>query len=549
MIKRRLLNYLLYRIIIVMGILFISGDVLAGTATNGRFTLTFQNLQSGDKSERSFLQSYQMTTRDKFFRTNDVAISLYFNSSKNFTHNRTNLRYRGQVEIKNPYYSLNSLFTPKQRVTPLEQEMSQERMQNQHTLAIHIPKLPHVRLSYERDQRYTNGEVIVNTRSIRGDLDYRYKILHFNLNRWNERIENKSTSSTTVTGGSARILKTFGATTVSSGYEYQATESTQENAFIRRVVNQIFSGLLSSRYKKYITGSLSLTSKRLSLNNDETLEGRNDTYAFHASILPAYPLHFDISRDYRLSKQDGTKRISDYMSTQVVLTGKITKRASGRIHVNRRFNMNGTNAIIPANLYIASVSSQAYRGIDLRAEINVSERQDLSSQGASSELKRFQTTSIFDMFLRPRKNFTINPQFQVLKYSDRLAFLKNDRLSYGFSGNYHNTDCYNLNMGFSLRRELVTNGKRYESTSMRVNFGLSTRKRTSFNVSYGTNATDYLASNMFDTTALDTESNNLILQTQYWLFQRGSISLNYTDSKRGNGSHARYVNVHYVQHF
>ena len=131
---------------------------------------------------------------------------------------------------------------------------------------------------------------------------------------------------------------------------------------------------------------------------------------------------------------------------------------------------------------------------------------------AASGIKRFQTTSLFDLYLRPRKNFKLNPQVHFLKYSDQFALLNNDRMSYGFSGNYHNTNYHNLNLGFNLQREIVTTGNRYENTSMSVNFGISTRRRSSFHVSYGTNNNEYPNVMPLEETARESRSTNLILQ-------------------------------------
>jgi len=186
--------------IITIGILIVASEVFA-REINGRAQLTYQRFDVPELSQELFTQNYETRFRDQLFEKNDLTLTLFLDNSKNLTDNKTFLRYRGQLELGHRWYKFRARISPKQSLTPLETDDSQEFTENQFSLDVNAPKSPRFRFLYATKNQFFRGvstgeqvgaiphnkvvrvEVIdlINGHSLGGCLFFRDPILRRNL--------------------------------------------------------------------------------------------------------------------------------------------------------------------------------------------------------------------------------------------------------------------------------------------------------------------------------------------------------------------------------
>jgi hypothetical protein len=186
------------------------------------------------------------------------------------------------------------------------------------------------------------------------------------------------------------------------------------------------------------------------------------------------------------------------------------------------------------------VRSLLYRGVDLRVDASVSERNE-----DAYRTDRFQTLSLLELYLQPWNNLTVIPRVQHLRFADDVSFTGNDRALYGVTANFHAR--HGITMGADLNRSLVTTGQQSESNSATFNLGLSLRKRSSVNLSYGINELDRL--NADPAIAPDSKSRSFNVSGQVWVVPRGSLSMTFTDVDRDDRDDSTAFSVGYRQDF
>lgn len=534
------------RILIIAAALLLVVEDSEANNLGGRLIWTYQSGKDPVQKQEVFVQHYEAYIKDRLFEKNDMKLAFYFDSSKNLTFDQTLLRYRGELGIFHRNYSLDARYAPKQEITPLQSPIDQEFTEGQVTLRVHVPKTPHLRVFYARRAQYLQGLFTGRARDLRGEVTYRWKVFDLGLNRWNTKRTNGTETGTTVTGGRIRYLQSFGPMlNVQTGYDYQRTDRSRSISIAEiNTTNQTFNALLSSFYQDIISSSFSLVSRRLTTKQITEVKNRNDVMAFHAKFLPTSPLRMEVLWNYLLSEQNGLRNLADYATIQAVLTGPRRGRWNGLAQMSRRvvLNVEG-DGVIPPNIYYVSLRGDVYRGIDARAEFNVSERH----RESASTTRKYQTTSLFDLYLKPRPSWLITANVQSIKYSDRTIFLKNDRVNYGLTAHYFARQYFNTSA--DLRRTEVTTGKRQKNTSFVVNTNVVLRGRSTMTLSYGINTVEFLNPGQPEESDPDSRANTLNFQIQIWVTRRGSFSLNLTDVNRNDGFDTSYLAVNYRQDF
>jgi hypothetical protein len=508
-------------------------DAQARGDLNGRAYLTYQDSRTGGDSQEYFLQHYEATLRDYLFENHRLAASIYFDDSKSLTFDQTFRRYRGQLHLSHRLYAFDARIAPRQKVTPLQLEQSREVVENQAALELRVPKAPLLRLSYSTRQRYDQQVYAGRIRDLRGDLIYRVSIFDFRLNRWYAKNDNGGSRETDVTGAGARVTKSWGPQlTVNGGYDYQINETTNPVGSRTDVTSHTVNALLATRYRDVVGGSFSLTSRQLTTEVFSELYSRVDTDNDNATLLvqlfPTSALSFDASRTYLSTKQNGSLIRTDYATLQGLLRGTIIPATTGRLQVAKRFDIDTRGGVVAPDIYYGAIRSRIYDGIDLRVDVNVSERND-----PVSLIAPYQMTTVVDLFLKPRPSITISPHIQYLKTSTTISFLRNDRHVYGVLANYFPRS--RMSLGLDLRRTRVTTVRPRDDFSVIANANAYFGQRSSFAVSYGLNDTQYPTDGGPSASLVGDRANTLTLQTTVWVVPKGSLSLNYARVDRDVG--------------
>ncbi len=528
-------------------ILLSSPDDLSATATlGGRIIWTYQNNKTAATDLEAFLQRYELKARDRIFDNSDMLLSVFVNTSKNFTVDQTLLRYRGELLLSNQYYTFDARYAPKQDITPLESSVSIERTEQRYNLDLHLPKLPQLRLNYAQRARYFQGVFDGRVRDMRGDLRYRWRVFEFGLNRWNSKSSNSTDAATTVSGARFRYNQSFGPLlNASVGYEGLLTERSRSLSIEdTKTTNHTFNALLSGAYQNILWGSMSWISRRLTTNAEMDFENINDTAIFQLKFLPTSPFRIETDWNYLSSEQNGVRNLSNYATVQAVLTGPRRGRWHGLAQMSQRFPIERLgNGVIPSNIYFASLRGQVYRGIDGRAEFNVMQHHN----DVPVTTKRYQSTGLIELFLKPRPSWLILANMRSFRYSDQLHFLRNDRFNYGLTANYFARQYFNA--GLDVRRNVLTTGNRRQDTSVVVNASLRMRARSSVTFSYGINEYEVLNDQNAAEFALNTRSNTMNIQMQVWITRRGAVSFTFPEISREVGIDTRYLALNYIQDF
>ena len=518
-------------------------EASAGAGLGGRFWLTYQKAGEVQSQQEYFIQHYEAVLRDRLFEQNDLRLTFYFDNSKNLTDDLTYRRYRGHLDVTHRYYSFNARYTPRQQVSPLQLDQTLEASRNQLSLDIHVPNTPRLRLTYDARSQYLNQTRSVNIEDLRADLQYRYRVLELRANRWTSTSKNGNDLQTDVTGASARATKTFNEWLTAGGsYEYSLTESDRKIGPLSTVTNHTVNGLFSGRYRNVMSAVLAGSTRRLSHEDIVNTDSRDDNVNFVLSFLPTGHVRPEASHTYIMTDQNGSRITSDYASLQVLVDGNLQKRTWGRAQVTRRFDVDTQGGVLPSHIYMVSARSGLYRGIDFRGELTANE-----AVYDSPIVDRFQTSSLFDLYLAPWRSTIITPHVQYTRYSDELSFVHNDQETWGITVNYIPRSP-RMSIGMDVNRAKVNTGFRRMDTAGSVNLSMSLRSRSSFNVSYGIRETEWYESGAGSVPGIS-RANTLNAHAQVWVARRGSISINYTGVDRNPEKDSEQLAVTYRQDF
>jgi hypothetical protein len=535
--------------ILAAGLLLFAEELFANGVFGGRLIWTYQNTKAQNLDEEAFVQNYFVTLRDRLFENTDMKLAFYLDTSKNFTRDLTLLRYRGELHLNHRFYTFDARYAPKQETTALESNISTEVTDQRYNVIVHIPKAPVLRAQYSQRSRYFQGVFDGRVRDMRGDLSYRWKVFDMGVNRWNTKSTNSADASTSVSGARFRYTQSFGPMfNAQAGWEGQLTERSRTLSLDdRKTTNHTFNALMSSAYENILWGSMSWISRRLTsdaANAVEDVENINDTGSFQLKFLPTSPFRLEFDRNYLSTQQNGNRNLSDFATIQAILTGPRRARWQGLAQMAQRFIIEREgNGVIPSNLYYVSLRGNVYPGIDARAEVSVSQQ----LKEIATVNQRYQSTSLLELYLKPRLSWLIAVNARVIKFSDRLYFLQNDRFNYGLTANYFARQYFNA--GIDVRHNILTTGTRREDTSVVLNANFSMRSRSSLLFSYGINEIDYKNDETGGALNVDVTSNNLNFQMQVWITQSGSVSLVYTDVNRSDGNDTSFLTLNYRQDF
>jgi len=516
---------------------------LAGGKFSGRAFLTYQSVTGPRQNAEYFSQNIEALVRDRVFDKNDLTVVFYLDNHQNLSKNLTTRRYYGRLELTGRYYNLNIHYTPRQRISPLETSTSREETERQYVLQLSPPKLPRLRLYYSKKRQYLEGVFQGFNRDVRADLSYKYRFISLELNRWREKSTNASENTTTVTGGRVRVSRSlFRAVSFNSSYEYRLTETTKSPGLPRKVSNHTLTLLASGRYRKYMTSSLSFTTRRLSARNESSSNARNDNFSYQISLMPEWPVRLDIARTYILSDQDTLRSLSGYLTLQLVLTWRGKGSTQARAQLAKRLVMASTRGAIPSNLVFLTFRTKIYRGLEMRSDLNISQR-----PGALRPKQRYQITSILEVFAKPRRRMKVTASLQHQKYSDRFSLLHNDRASYGLSLNYFLNRRFNF--GIDGRRYLVTTGNEESNGSLTFTAGTLIARRLSINVSYAVNAFKKEQGVGQEHRWEEFYRRNFNLESQWNLGIGKTLSLSYARLEQERNVPSKYMTVSYNQSF
>ena len=515
----------------------------AAAGLGGRFWLTYQKAGEVQSQQEYFIQHYEAILRDRLFEQNDLRLTFYFDDSKNLTNDLTFRRYRGHLDVINRYYNFNLRYTPRQQVSPLQLEQSLEAFQNQMSLDIHVPNVPRLRLSYDSRAQYINEAQSVDVRDLRADLQYQYRALELRANRWSSTSQNGNELQTDVTGASVRAGRIFSRWfNASGGYEFRLTESDRQVGPLSSVTNHTVNGLLAGRYRNTVSAVLAGSTRRLAQEYIVDNDSRDDNLNFILSFLPTGHVRPEASRTYIMTEQNGARITSDYASLQVLVDGNLQKRTWGRAQVTRRIDIATDGGVLPSHIYMVSARSSLFRGIDFRGELTANE-----TVYDSPTVDRFQSSSLFDLYLVPWRSTTITPHVRYTKFSDELSFVHNDQESWGITANYI-PRFPRMSIGMDVNRTKINTGFQRMDTAGSVNLSMYLRSRSSFNVSYGIRETERYDSGAGSVPGIS-RANTLNAQAQVWVLRRGSISINYTGVDQSSESDSEQLAVTYRQDF
>jgi hypothetical protein len=494
----------------------------AGADLGGRFWLTYQQNREPVAQREYFIQHYEAILRDQLFQQNDLRLTFYFDNTDNLADDLTYRRYRGQLDLIHRYYTFNARYTPRQTVTPLEIEPSTESFRNQFSLDIHVPRSPRLRLTYDDRSRYTDETQTTDVRDLRADLQYRYRMLDLRANRWRSESRNGNDLTTDVTGASAQATRALGRSVLASaGYEFALTESDREIGPKNSTTNQVVSGSVSWIYRQKMNALVAGSTRRLSNEYLVETKNRDDNVNLIFTFIPTPHLRPEVSRTYTMTDRNGDRIVTDYASVQVLADGDVWRRTWGRAQITRRVDIDTQGGVLPGHIYLVALRSNLYGGIDLRAELNANE-----SVYDTPLLDRFQTSSVFDLYLIPWPSVAITPHVRYTKFSDELSFTGNDQEYLGLTATY--IPRYpRVSFGLDVNRNRVTTGFRRQDTAGSVNMSMFLRGRSTFNVSYGIRETERFRAGAGSVPGTS-RANTLNAQGQVWLTRRGSLAIVYT---------------------
>jgi len=523
-----------------------AAELSATSNLSGRLIWTYQDSKTRTDEQQVFVQQYEAILRDRLLEKNDLRLSFFVNTSKNFTSDLTLLRYRGELGLANNYYRFDAIFSPRQEINALESPIDQEVTEQRYSLDVFVPNTPRVRVYYSQRARYFQGVFDGRIRDLRGDINYRWKVFEFGLNRWNAKSTNTVESNNTVSGGRFRFVQSFSPMlNVQAGYDGQLTERTRSVGLAdQKTTNHTFNALVSSFYRQIYSSTFSFMSRHLTTTQLTEIKNRSDVATFQFKFLPTSPLRVDVLWNYLLTQQNGTRNLSDFASLQAVLTGPRRARWHGLVQVTQRFLLQQQgNGVIPPNLYFLTLRGNVYRGINARAEVSVAQKHPDTPSAAAT----YQNTSLLDLFMKPRPSWLVNFSVRAIKFSDRLYFLQNNRFEYILSTNYFARQY--LNIGLDLRRTDVTTGTMQKNTSAVMTAQLQMRDRSTFMFSYGVNEIEFENQDGVASAIPLSRANNMNVQFQLWVTRRGAFSLNYADVRRLDGNDTSYLALNYRQVF
>lgn len=522
-------------------VLLLCTGTAAGSDISGRITVNYQSNETVGIRQEYLAERFEATLRDRIFERNNFALTLYFDNADNLTTDATFRRYSGMLNLDNRYYTFNARYEPKQTVTALQFRPEQQQYASTVLLDVHVPETPRLRLYYGKRERYLEGAQDNEIRELRGDLTYTYKILFVGLNRYQSKAENSSRRENVVTGADLRLTHAFGQVfNFDAGYQYRLNEEEATPGIPTDVTNHTLSGTFQGYYHRMLAATLALSRREIILDNAGRSETTDDNDMLSLLFFPYAPVTFELSRTYLRTETATDLTRSDYGTAQLIATGDFWRRTHGRLQITRRADIDSYNGIIPDDIYYLSVRSMVFRGVDLRLDASVSERNE-----DTYRTDRYQTLSLLELYLQPWNNVTVIPRVQHLRFAQDVSFTGNDRATYGVTANFYARR--GMTLGADLSRSLVTTGQQSESNSATFNMGLSLRKRSSLNVSYGINEVDRF--NADPAVAPDTKSRSFNVSGQVWVVPRGSLSVTFTDVDRDDRDDSTVFSVGYRQDF
>jgi hypothetical protein len=508
---------------------------------SGRFNITYQNADRPAGRYEYLSERFEATLRDRVFERNDLALTFYFDNARDLSSDQTFRRYRGLLNLQNPIYTFSARYTPRQEITPIELPNAVELVDKQLLLHIHPQNAPQLRLSYGGTERFEAGIVGNKTTNWRGDIFYNYHILSLGLNRYRTTSENATQRTTDVTGGDVRLTNSYGPRlTFDVGYQYQLTESDLARGLPQDVTNHNFTGVLTSRYRRLLQGTLTLNRRYLSNDTGtDVFKTTDDNDLASALFFPMSPVTFEYYQTFVRTEADTLVSQTSYGSAQILGDGKVWRNVTGHVQMTRRFDTNTIEGVIPDHIYFARLESRNRRGVDVRGELGVLER---VQEGTRRD--RYSNTSMLDMYLRPWNNMTLVPRVQYIRFSDNVAFTGNDQSTYSLTGTW---GARIVNFGLNLNHSAVQSGRRSVSNAATFNISAGLRGKSSFSASYGVRETDAFATSVLPEEY--SKSRTLSLWGQLWVLPRGSLSVNYTNVDPDNGRETNYVALNYRQEF
>lgn len=524
--------------LLAVAFMAIYGDAMAWGELSGRFILTYQSAKSPTFTQEYFRQNYTATLKDNLWERSRFSLSFFLDDAKDLTGDRTLRRYWGLFNLSDHYWSLSARFSPKQKFTPLEVEPSQERASNEVTLDVRVPKAPRLRLTYRDRQSYSAGLDRGTSRDFRGDLSYQFRFIYLGLSRFDERSTNGSEREISSTTGTIRLVRGLSRWfRVNAGYDYSLSERRDGINFDG--TTHMFNGLLAGRYEQIVAGSVFYNTRRFKAEDGAISRSTQETAGAVVHLFPASALTGSIGRRFLLTDQEAIRVKTDYGELRFLARGDIVRGTTGKFEINKRFDIATEGGIVPSDVYFLSLASRLYRGIEFRGDGTVSRK-------SGDPTERYRTTTVLDLFVRPRTAMRIGAYVRRIRLGERISLIASDRVNYGlsfqFSGRAGST------LGFTLGRNRADNLYRREETSYSFNLGLRPHERTSFFIAYGVDESK-IEGVVTGPVAPADEGNRLNVTFQTGITRRGSISMYYVSNNVESIGESSNFSIAYRQNF
>lgn len=491
----------------------------ASADLGGRFFLTYQTLREPTNTTERLAQHFETIFRDQVGR-NRLALGFFFDNNSNLSRDLTLRRYRLQFDAIHPHYIFNAQLVPRQKTTALELEQSRELAANQVSLDLRVPAFPQLRLVYSVRDDYQIEELRGETRDLRGDLRYRVNIFEFRLNRWYTKSKNSMVKVTNISGGGVRVGRNLGpAVAVSSTYDFQLNQ-TERGLDQTDVKSHDFSAYLSGVYRHWVAGMVSYFTRRLTTDSGTPTRSRNDNFLTKVSMFPKSPVSFTVMRTYLLNDSQTKRMLADYATLELRLRGNLGRHTTGQLQATSQHDLDSENGIVPPSLLYLTGRSKIRDGIDVRADVSLSRRND-----NGPNVHRYQAVSLLELVLMPMSSWVLTPTAQSVASNGAVSKLVNERYTLGLRATYFAPRRWTFGFDWNVSRMMRINPRWDQAIAFNMNVLL--RGRTTFSASYGINTSEIESDGLSVPEEKRTGSKTLNVRGQVWLSHKGSLSVSW----------------------
>lgn len=403
-----------------------AGLLRAQANLDGKLNLFFQESRFGDTYTKNANQYFDVTVYDDLMAKNRLALSYLLDRKTGTPQPETFLRHRIRSTLSGRPYVFSAEYTPPYRLTGATGGAGQKSERKRFSLTVNPEDLPIVNVTYERSDRYggrgaSRVDAKNENRLVTTGYEHRYGSLRATFR---ERISGDKLmpeNERNVKEGSAGLTLESGIGEIgsfSASYDAFASKETigGESGADVRIDN--VRGLFSTSPADWI--SLSANFLGTSIRRERTGLEESSSQEFYgaATLLPRDWLTFQIARDVREIKEDGTRSLSDFARAGVTAQGYVRSGVRGRASVQRTFVLKSREGAFPSNSYFANLDTDLLPGARLALDFNVTQ-----SENPEARAGRFQVRKGLDLVGYPRSDLSMSFSWRTLAYSNELTLV------------------------------------------------------------------------------------------------------------------------------